>query len=242
MCSHVTFISMASTCLAELVLDHLNGILNNWHRCYSPVRFWRSDGIGVSSLGFILGVQTWNMHLSICLIELVHQMLRLVILAFHVAINMQLRCLCVSMNRMSVFLNLLVLFKLQALLQSDTSHIFNLSIHWYCYFAAFDLELAAQHLLQVLLFIQNLSRQLFIFDSNIGWQRQLYFIKRFCHGRWLSETFLLLPLLVHLRWWQIQVTHIDLSQDPWRLIWRKTKLLRSMALITSSGNVLFGRW
>ena len=96
------------------------------------------------------------MHLSICLIELVHQMLRLAILAFHVAINMQLRSLCVSMNRMStmdIFLNLLLLFKFQSLLSSDTSHIFNLSVRWYCYFATFDLKLAAQHLLQVLLFI-----------------------------------------------------------------------------------------
>jgi hypothetical protein len=108
------------------------------------------------------------MHLSICLIELVHQVLRLVILAMTIAINMQLRSLCVSMNRMSIFLNLLLLFKFQSLLSSHTSHIFNLSIHWYCHFAAFDLELAAQYLLQVLLFIQNLSRHLFIFDPNIG--------------------------------------------------------------------------
>ena len=108
------------------------------------------------------------MHLSICLIELVHQVLRLVILAFRVAITMQLRCLCVSMNRMCVFLSLLLPFKFQSLLSSDTSHIFNLCIHWYRYFVAFDLELAIQYLLQVLLFIQNLSRQLFIFDPNIG--------------------------------------------------------------------------
>ena len=93
------------------------------------------------------------MHLSICLIQLVHQMLRLAILAFHVAINMLLWCLCINLNRMSIFLNLLLLFKFQSLLSSDTSHIFNLSVRWYCYFATFDLKLAAQHLLQVLLFI-----------------------------------------------------------------------------------------
>ena len=105
------------------------------------------------------------MHLSICIIDLIHQMLWLVVLAFHVAINMQLRCLCASMN---VFLDLLLPFKFQSLLSSDASHIFNLSIHWYWYSAAFDLELATQYLLQVLLFIQNLSRQLFIFDPNIS--------------------------------------------------------------------------
>ena len=106
------------------------------------------------------------MHLSICLIELVHQLLRLVILAFRVAITM-LRCLCVSMNRMSIFLSLLLPFKFQSLLSSNTSHILNLCIHWYCYFVAFDLELATQYLLQVLLFIQNLSRHLFILNPNI---------------------------------------------------------------------------